>query len=185
MVVLYNGHVRFCDQKHPCFLPTNRGRTLSAILGRPGTSLDLSKVTLPITFATFNAHLKDPDEKLCVADQEAVFLFHDIIEIVRTRTSLLRQSDADGIYDPVQILDRFRQIRTSSQLEHSIQVSEGPPTIRATIYALCYNTSIIVTDRVLGQALSKRISPQSVSAATRSIELIIQSHSKGLTMCLW
>ncbi|PMD12497.1 hypothetical protein NA56DRAFT_695501 [Hyaloscypha hepaticicola] len=159
--------------------------TLSAILGRPGTSIDMSEITLPITFAKFDAHLQDTDEKLCVADREAVFLFHDTIEIVRTRTSLLRQSGADEIYDPVQILDRFEQIRALSQLEQSIQVSEGPPTIRATIYALCNNTSIIVTDRVLGQARSKNISPQSVSAATRSIALIIQSHSKGLTMCLW
>lgn len=167
------------------FLPTNQVRTLSAILGRPGTSLDMSKITLPVAFATIDAHLQDTDEKICVADREAVFLFHDIIEIVRTRTFLLRQSGADEIYDPVQILDRFEQIRTSSQLEQSILVSEGPPTIRATIYALCNNTSIIVTDRVLGQARSKSISPQSVSAATRSIALIIQSHSSGLTMCLW
>jgi hypothetical protein len=145
----------------------------------------MSKITLPTTFATFDAHLQDTDEKLCVADREAVFLFHDTIEIVRTRTSLLRKSGADEIYDPVQILDKFEQIRASSQLEQSIQVSEGPPTIRATIYALCNNTSIIVTDRVLGQARSKSISSQSVSAATKSIALIIQSHSKGLTMCLW
>ena len=145
----------------------------------------MSKITLPTAFATFDAPLQDTDEELCVADREAIFLFHDTIEIVRTRTALLRQSGADEICDPVQLLDRFEQIRVSSQLEQSIRASEGPPTIRATIYALCNNTSIIVTDRVLGQAHSKSLSPQSVSAASRSIALIIQSHSKGFTMCLW
>ena len=147
----------------------------------------MSKITLPSTFATFDPHLQDTNEELCVADREAVFLFHDTIEIVRTRTALLRQSGADEDYDPVQILDRFEQIRVSSQLEQSIRTSnlEGPLTIRASIYALCNNTSIIVTDRVLGQAHSKSISPQSVSAASRSIALIVRNHSKGFTMCLW
>ena len=146
----------------------------------------MSKIALPTTFATFDSHLQDTNEEICVADREAVFLFHDTIEIVQTRTAaLLRQSGADEIYDPAQILDRFEQIRVSSQLEQSIRVSEGPPTIRAAIFALCNNTSIIITDRVLGQAHSKSISPQSVLAASRSIALIIQSHSDGFTMCLW
>jgi hypothetical protein len=147
---------------------------------------DMMKVPRPRTF-----HEVTPDElhgfdNFYEADRECVCLFNDTIELVQLRRSLLTQSPsansylrhADGSHNLDGILARFSELKSSSPLEHS-------GSLRGAIYILCYNTSKIVTDRLLSQGHTNTISPESIQAARHSISLIQENHSKGLTLCLW
>lgn len=162
-------------------------RTLSVVLGRPSIKLDLPDAELPSLYQ-IPPQLDFNDSE----DQEAVDLYCDIIETIRTRETILQTPPPPPSSESLEDIanDRMRliisiidKLKAKSRLKRPLDFKFTKSiTLRATISDLCFYNSIIVLSRYLDP---DTISQESIQAARISIKLISANHATGMIMCLW
>lgn len=172
------------------------------MLGRPSTHLEITEAEIPRPFTNLTANSlpfflgtsgipehSDPN------DEEAVCLFVDLIEVVRTREEILRMIPAQNQTGEVQVhfstkhesvAEIIAHWRITSRLRRPLDFdASGNPSLRATISDLCHYNSIISLDRHLKRDFETSMSSESIQAARATIQLVAESSTDGMTMCLW
>ena len=124
-------------------------------------------------------------------DEDGVFFFTNIIEITRLRDNILDVTLPEvglGSKKPSDVLSLSPHLRESLQ---EIQPSDGGffattlDNLKSTINDLCHYNAIIVIDRHMKKDFAKNMSDESIYAARNTINLVTNSETNGLIMCLW
>lgn len=171
-------------------------------MGRPSTQLEITEVEIPQPFTnlignslSFFLGANDLPEHSDLNDEEAVCLFVDLIEVVRTREEILQMIPARNPNGEAQVqfstkhesvAEILSHWRVTSRLRRPLDFdTSNKPSLRATISDLSHYNSIISLDRHLKRDFESSMSKESIQAARATIRLVAESSTDGMTMCLW